>query len=72
VVRAVEVGHVECDVPVALAQRGLARCARLAARPGTGPVQQLEPVAVHRVNEHLDAQIEGFDPERELRRQPDT
>ena len=34
-------------------------------------MQQLEPVAVRRVDEHLDAQVERVDPERELRHQPE-
>ena len=71
VVPCVEVSHVECDVPVPLAQRGLRRSPRFAVCRRTRPVQQLEPVAVGRMDEHRDAQVDRVDPERELRHQPE-
>ncbi|HEX2823878.1 MAG TPA: hypothetical protein VHO07_27510, partial [Streptosporangiaceae bacterium] len=71
VVCRVEVSHVERDVPVPLAQRGLRGCARFAARRRAGPLQQLQPVAIGRVDEHLDAQVDRVDPERELGHQPE-
>ena len=71
VVSCVEVSHVERDVPVPLAQRGLRRSPRFVVRRRTGPVQQLQPVAMGRVDEHRDAQVDRVDPERELRYQPE-
>ena len=67
----VQIGNVERHVPVSLAQGRLTGCGRLDAGPGTGPVPQLEAVAERRVDEHLDAQVDRADPERELGHQPE-
>ena len=70
-VRRVQVADVERHVPVPVPQRGLAGSTGFAARRRTRPVQQLEPVAVPGVDEHLDAEVQRLDPDPELAHEPE-